>query len=477
MANERRIGGTIAILGATAVAVVGVLFGALYWSRPEKPAAGNTPPAQASVQPSQALPANALPANAAPPSAPPAGALPADPAAKPAAPAPETAAAPADAPLAPSFDVVRVEPDGESVIAGRSAPGATIELLRGDQVHARGVADASGLFAIIPPPLPSGSHQIVLQSIAPDGARQRSRESVTVVINPDKTRPLVALASPDKPTVLLSNPEMPEAKPAQDPKAETKTAEAKPAAPGAAEPLKPAQQAGAPAQSGPQQQASAVPPAPPAQAAQPGQRPQIKIVTVDAEEGKLFVSGLSAPGATIRLYLNESLIAPGGAGGDGKVSFAIGSGVRPGDYRVRLDDVDPVSGQVKSRAEVVFNVPVQVASAAPQTQPGRQSGPAASLPTAPAAPGSPAASAGTGPTDTQLAAAGTVVIPSINTAFVARGDNLWRISQRIYGKGYRYTEIYGANQQQIRNPHLIYPGQVFVLPGEQEQQSSQSQAD
>jgi hypothetical protein len=173
------------------------------------------------------------------------------------APAQETAAAPADAPLAPSFDVVRVEPDGESVIAGRSAPGATIELLRGDQVHARGVADASGLFAIIPPPLPSGSHQIVLQSIAPDGARQRSRESVTVVINPDKTRPLVALASPDKPTVLLSNPEMPEAKPAQDPKAETKTAEAKPAAPGAAEPLKPAQQAGAPAQSGPQQQASA----------------------------------------------------------------------------------------------------------------------------------------------------------------------------------------------------------------------------
>jgi hypothetical protein len=257
--------------------------------------------------------------------------LPADPAAKPAPPAPETAAAPADAPLAPSFDVVRVEPDGESVIAGRSAPGATIELLRGDQVHARGVADASGLFAIIPPPLPSGSHQIVLQSIAPDGARQRSRESVTVVINPDKTRPLVALASPDKPTVLLSNPEMPEAKPAQDPKAETKTAEAKPAAPGAAEPLKPAQQAGAPAQSGPQQQASA---APPAQAAQPGQRPQIKIVTVDAEEGKLFVSGLSAPGATIRLYLNESLIAPGGAGGDGKVSFAIGSGVKPGDYRV-----------------------------------------------------------------------------------------------------------------------------------------------
>src|SRR4028118_2294321 len=89
------------------------------------------------------------------------------------------------------------------------------------------------------PPRPAAPPRSSLQPIAPDGARQRSRESVTVVINPDKTRPLVALASPDKPTVLLSNPEIPEAKPAQDPKAETKTAEtktaeAKPAAPGAA---------------------------------------------------------------------------------------------------------------------------------------------------------------------------------------------------------------------------------------------------
>ena len=62
--------------------------------------------------------------------------------------------------------------------------------------------------------------------------------------------------------------------------------------------------------------------------------------------------------------------------------------------------------------------------------------------------------------------AGTIVIPDINTAIVSRGDNLWRISQRIYGRGHRYTVIFGANQSQIRNPHLIYPGQVFVLPGE-----------
>jgi nucleoid-associated protein YgaU len=64
-----------------------------------------------------------------------------------------------------------------------------------------------------------------------------------------------------------------------------------------------------------------------------------------------------------------------------------------------------------------------------------------------------------------------VVVPEINTAIVARGDSLWKISRRIYGEGLRYTVIYGANQRQIRDPDLIYPGQVFVLPAEQTQGS------
>jgi nucleoid-associated protein YgaU len=66
----------------------------------------------------------------------------------------------------------------------------------------------------------------------------------------------------------------------------------------------------------------------------------------------------------------------------------------------------------------------------------------------------------------------TVVIPNIDTAIVSRGDSLWRISQRIYGRGYRYTVIYGANQTQIRNPNLIYPGQIFVLPNNDAQNTN-----
>ena len=269
MAIERQISGTFAVLGAAAVAVVAVLLGMLYWERAETPAT----PQSASVSPTQPAQPQGSPSAGAPQAAP----TEAPKQAEPAKPAP-------GAPVPPSFDVVRIEPDGESVIAGRAAPGATIELLRGDLVHARAAADASGLFAIVPPPLPPGSHQIALQAIAPDGTRQRSRESVTVVLDPAKTRPLVALTAPDKPTVLLSNPEPPEPKAAQAP------------APGAA-PVSDNKAAEAPAKPAPQQQANAAPtPAEPA--TQPAPRPEIKIVTVEAEDGKLFVSGQTAPGAT-----------------------------------------------------------------------------------------------------------------------------------------------------------------------------------
>ncbi len=406
--------GALAFIGALAIAGVIGGYGYVGWTTRKA--------SVAAVEPARTAP----PAAAASPAAP--------------APAPVQAAAPAPAGIVPSFDVVRVEPNGESVIAGRSAPGATIEMLRDGQVHARAAADQAGLFAFVPPALPPGSHQVTLQSIAPDGTRQRSAQSVTIIIAEGRnTRPLVALTAPDKPTVLLSNPETPE----------TRTAEA------AAQP-RPAAPAGSP-------------PAPAAP------RPEVRIVAVDTEQGgRLFVSGQGAPGATVRLYLNESLIAPGQVGGDGKVSFAIGRGVRPGDYQIRIDDVDPVSGAVKSRAEVAFNVPAPtvVAAAPPATDgprpaPGQASAqpPAATGATPPAAP-QPAIPAVPPNSQFASAAVGTVVIPDVNTAIVSRGDSLWRISQRIYGDGYRFTVIYGANQKQIRDPNRIYPGQVFVVPND-----------
>ena len=47
---------------------------------------------------------------------------------------------------------------------------------------------------------------------------------------------------------------------------------------------------------------------------------------------------------------------------------------------------------------------------------------------------------------------------------VVRGDNLWNIARAHYGQGTHHTVIYGANKEQIRDPDLIYPGQVLSMP-------------
>ncbi|MET7245691.1 LysM peptidoglycan-binding domain-containing protein [Methylobacterium sp. EM32] len=343
---------------------------------------------------------------------------------------------------APSFDVIRVEPDGASVLAGRSRPGAEVEVLRDGQPFARTRADGAGNFALVPPSLPPGSHEITLRSTAADGATASSRASAVVVVAQDRrTKPLVAVTVPGQPTAVLSLPE-----PA---KVDAKTeAQAK---------------------------VEARPPA--------GPQP-VKVVGVDAEPGgRLYVTAQGAPKADLRLYLNDTLVAPGQAGPDGRVAFTIGRGVKPGDYRVRIDQVDPATGSVKTRAETAFAVPptlgpaVTGAAEMPARQPlmrGAPSGgpvvaaaPSAAVPPAGATATALAPAGAPGAEAAQTAAeSGTVFVPGISTAKVTRGDNLWSISRRAYGKGLRYTVIFDANQRQIRDPNRIYPGQVFVLPGE-----------
>src|SRR5690606_15896781 len=53
-----------------------------------------------------------------------------------------------------------------------------------------------------------------------------------------------------------------------------------------------------------------------------------------------------------------------------------------------------------------------------------------------------------------------------SAVIIRRGDTLWRISRRVYGKGIRYSTIYLANQDQIEDPDRIWPGQIFAMPGE-----------
>jgi len=310
----------------------------------------------------------------------------------------------------PAFDVARVEPTGDAVIAGRASPGATVELLRNGEVHDQTVADQSGQFAMVPPRLPPGAYDLTLRSRQPDGTKVTSKQGVAVVIEAgQKDQPVVALMTPDKPTVVLSK---------------------------------------------------AVPPKPTAGSV------TVEVVEIEPS-GKLHVSGRASPGGAVRFYLNDSFVTSVTPGADGRFAITINEGVAAGNYRVRLDEVDANSGAVRARAEVPFNVPDKVIAASVRAQaakPEQPGGDAAQQPHLAAAT-SAAPPVGGAPS--------TVVVSKIETATVSRGDSLWRISRLAYGAGARYAVIYGANQDQIRDPDLIYPGQVFVLPASEAQRPQQ----
>jgi nucleoid-associated protein YgaU len=59
---------------------------------------------------------------------------------------------------------------------------------------------------------------------------------------------------------------------------------------------------------------------------------------------------------------------------------------------------------------------------------------------------------------------GTTPTGQLQTYRVQAGDSLWSIAQQLYGNGSLWSQIYNANQGQIANPNLIFPGQVFNIP-------------
>ena len=55
-------------------------------------------------------------------------------------------------------------------------------------------------------------------------------------------------------------------------------------------------------------------------------------------------------------------------------------------------------------------------------------------------------------------------LPQEQFVVVQPGNSLWRIARAAYGEGIQYTVIYQSNRPQIRDPDLIYPGQIFLVP-------------
>jgi nucleoid-associated protein YgaU len=405
------------------------------------PAATASPEPEVAAIPAPAVTAAPKPVAAAAPAPTPAPA--ADVAAESAPAASDPAPAVAD-PVLPGFDVVRVSPEGDAVIAGQAEPGSEIQI-RVDEVQAASaMADAQGKFVALFTLAPSALPRILtLQSVLADGRRLASADSVVLAPTPDL--PPVALADAADPATDAADPATDAADPATDaadPATQTKTAEAAAAtaeasaaeAVAAADPV-----AAAPAPAAAEVAPAAPEPAPQAalllsdggarvlQAAG-GEDIDPRNVTIDAisysTKGDVQLSGRGQSEGFVRLYLdNEPLmdteIAPDGTW-DGTLPA-----VAAGQYLLRADQLD-AQGEVLSRYETPFQreSPEVLAAAAP------------------------------GGADAPMAAKITV----------QPGFTLWGIARQNYGSGVMYVQVYEANKQMIGDPDLIYPGQVFNVP-------------
>jgi nucleoid-associated protein YgaU len=279
-----------AVLGVVSVAVVG-------WRAVEQPPTAirraPAPPAVAVTPPAVEPAAAAQPVIAAAPE-------PAE-APSPAEEPPASAAAAAAAPIQPSLDVVRVEPSGDTVIAGRGAARARVVLSEGPRILAETDSDAEGQFVLIPPAFRPGDHLLNLR--VGEGAQEGLASLVVSVPSRASDKTLATVIEPDKPTRVLSDGGGKDQTP-----------------PGA-----------------------------------------VTVRTVEAgEDGAFFASGLGPPGGAVRLYLNEAFVADVRAAPDGAWTLRVERGMSPGHYEVRADLVEE-GGRVVARAQAPFDYPRQEA--------------------------------------------------------------------------------------------------------------------
>ncbi|ABI65284.1 MULTISPECIES: LysM peptidoglycan-binding domain-containing protein [Maricaulis] len=141
--------------------------------------------------------------------------------------------------------------------------------------------------------------------------------------------------------------------------------------------------------------------------------------TVDYDEtGAVIFSGRADAGTTVRIFANGALVGEATVGRNGRWNLQAGALLAPGVYDLQIDQVD-ADGQVSAVIVLPFE---------------------------------------------RVAAEDLNMGP--NSVVVQPGNSLWRLARRLYGEGVQYTVIYEANRDQIRDPNLIYPGQVLEAPGE-----------
>ncbi|MCD2181122.1 LysM peptidoglycan-binding domain-containing protein [Rhizobium sp. GN54] len=255
---------------------------------------------------------------------------------------------------APSFDVLRVEPDGSTVVAGRAEPNKTVQILNGETVVATTDVNPSGEFAaVFDKPLAAGDHELTLRVLGEGGSAKASEEVATVSIPKDKGGELLAMVSkPGAASRLITVPEAGSgaAAPAGSATGQgAASSAAQPSATGGAETAAVAPQTDAQAPAG--EAASA------ATAATGGAAPNVRISAVELEGDHMFVAGSTRPGALVRIYANDKLLGEMKADSDGRY---VVDGVMPlavGRHVIRADVMSADAATVELRASVPFDRP------------------------------------------------------------------------------------------------------------------------
>ncbi|RWH38493.1 MAG: LysM peptidoglycan-binding domain-containing protein, partial [Mesorhizobium sp.] len=221
---------------------------------------------------------------------------------------------------------------------------------------------------------------------------------------------------------------------------------------------------GAPAATAPATAEVAPAPAPdmPVAPATPAAGPKIVVEAIEIDGNKIFVAGLADPGRKVRAYANDILLGDAKTSPDGHFLVEATRSIPVGTYTIHVDALDADGAKVLARAAVPFEREPgeSVAAVAPVEQKPATPSSAAGPPAAIGAEGPAVAATSAGIPETaapKLEHADSAVI-------IRRHDTLWQISRRVYGQGVRYSTIYLANQDQIRNPDRIWPGQVFKVP-------------
>ncbi|MEO0667108.1 MAG: Ig-like domain-containing protein [Pseudomonadota bacterium] len=392
----------------------------------------------------------------------------------------EVAAAPA-----PSIDEVRVEADGLAVIAGRAQPGSKVTVLLDGVANTEVMVDAAGGFAALTQIAPNDDAQVLslvqrdadtetasldevivapvarpkaeaIGQDAPQVARVEEEPTPETAAEPRAAPVAEAPETPAPPTetdvqeqttVAKADPvpetgDVAEPAPAErdvavaDPSPETTDVAAADTAPDVSEPPQPAPETATAATTDPAPTPEVIAEAPPPailrsteagvevlSSTAPEALNSIEIDTISySQSGAVELAGRAqAESEVVRVYVDNRPVADIEVDDEGRWRGALPQ-IDTGVYTLRVDQLD-AGGDVTSRVETPFQREDPVA----------------------------------------LAQADDVTAPAKRIT-VQTGNTLWGISRERYGDGRLYVQVFDANRDSIRDPDLIFPGQVFDLP-------------